>query len=234
MLLAGEVALRCPCGSIGKFPMKYQGFWQVGISTAKSCPMFKFARAIFVAVLFAIALVPSANALTMRQLKSMPNMTPDKLARCFADFEFKFHEEVQDHDVFLRTKSGDCDDFATVAAEVLERDGYTPRMIAIRMKGETHVVCYVEEAHGYLDYNTRKERNPIVPCSPDITVIAHKVADSFGRDWVATYEFTYTEHDKTKRLVNNIIPNRPPSQLAAENGVTSAAAGTKPKAPKSH
>jgi hypothetical protein len=232
MLLAGEVALRCPCGSIGKFPMKYQGFWQVGISTAKSCPMFKFARAIFVAVLFAIALVPSANALTMRQLKSMPNMTPDKLARCFADFEFKFHEEVQDHDVFLRTKSGDCDDFATVAAEVLERDGYTPRMIAIRMKGETHVICYIDETQSYLDYNTRKDKSPLVPCSPDITEIAHKVAESFGRDWVATYEFTYNDDQKVKRLVNNIIPNKPAAVVAKESVKTDTAAGTKSKGSK--
>src|SRR5205823_2878263 len=102
-----------------------------------------------------------------------------------------------------------------------------------RMKGETHVVCYVDEAHGYLDYNTRKDAHPVVPCSPDITEIAHKVALSFGRDWVATYEFTYNEQgDKQKRLVNNIIPNQPASELAKEP-VRTAAAGTKPKHSKS-
>jgi len=168
----------------------------------------------------------------MSQLKQVPNLTPDQFARYFADFEFKFHAEVQDHDVFLRTKSGDCDDFATVAAEVLSQKGYTPRMIAIRMKGETHVVCYIEETQSYLDYNTRKEAHPLVPCSADITVVAKKVAESFGRDWVATYEFTYNEGEKLKRLVNEIIPNKPEQYAKESAAVRTAAAGTKTKATK--
>jgi hypothetical protein len=194
--------------------------------------MHKLARAFIFILLSALAFSPSAQALTMRQLKQVPNLTPDQFAHYFADFEFKFHAEVQDHDVFLRTKSGDCDDFATVAAEVLAQKGYTPRMIAIRMKGETHVICYIEETQSYLDYNTRKDKSPLVPCIDDITVIAHKVAQSFGRDWVATYEFTYSENDKLKRLVNNIIPNNQATQLAKEP-VTTAAAGTKTKGFKS-
>jgi hypothetical protein len=195
--------------------------------------MQKLARVVLAIVLSALALSPSARALTVAQLKAMPNLTPEQFAHQFSDFEFKFHAEVQDHDVFLRTKSGDCDDFATVAADVLAGKGYTPRMIAIRMKGETHVVCYIDETQSYLDYNTRKETHPLVPCSPDITEIAHKVAESFNRDWVATYEFTYTESDKTKRLVNNIIPNQPPSEVAKQPVLT-AAAGTKQKSSKSN
>lgn len=195
--------------------------------------MQKFARILVAVLLSALALSPSAHALTMRQLKSIPHLTPEKLEQQFADFEFKFHAEVQDHDVFLRTKSGDCDDFATVAAEILTANGFTPRMIAIRMKGETHVVCYCEEAHGYLDYNTRKDAHPIVPCSADITSIAHKVALSFGRDWVATYEFTYNENEKVKRLVNNIIPNNVSAQIAAADAQNNVAAGTKQNRSKS-
>lgn len=193
--------------------------------------MQKFARNLLAALVAVLALSPSAHALTMRQLENVPNLTPEQFAHQFANFEFKFHAEVQDHDVFLRTKSGDCDDFATVAAEVLSEKGYTPRMIAVRMKGETHVICYIEETQSYLDYNTRKDASPLVPCSPDITVIAKKVAESFGRDWVATYEFTYNEGEKVKRLVNNIIPNKPPAQLAKES-VREAAAGTKTKGSK--
>ncbi len=194
--------------------------------------MQKLGRAFIVILLFAVAFSPSAHALTMRQLKDIPNLTPEQLAHQFADFEFKFHAEVQDHDVFLRTKSGDCDDFATVAAEVLAGKGYTPRMIAVRMKGETHVICYVEETQSYLDYNTRKDQSPLVPCSPDITVIAKKVAASFGRDWVATYEFTYSEGEKVKRLVNNIIPNTP-ARLDKESNIAAAGTKTKSKSPKS-
>ncbi|HWD19232.1 MAG TPA: hypothetical protein VHB20_08125 [Verrucomicrobiae bacterium] len=160
------------------------------------------------------ALTPLSHALTMNELRAMPGLTPTRFAKLFSTFAYKFHAEVQPHDIFLTTKSGDCDDFATVAAEVLEHDGYTPRMIAIRMKGETHVVCYIAEEQGYLDYNTRKDKYPIVPCRPDITAIATKVAAGFGRDWVATYEFTYSPKEDLKRLVNNIIPNPSVSNVA--------------------
>jgi hypothetical protein len=188
-------------------------------------------RAIFISLaLQAAALLsfcPSSQAITMDQLRTMPHLTPEKFARYFADFEFKFHAEVQDHNVFLSTKSGDCDDYATVAADVLERHGYTPRMIAVRMKGETHVVCYIQETHSYLDYNTRREKNPLVPCSSEITAIAHNVALSFGRDWVATYEFTYEERDSIKRLVNTIIPNKRETLQAEALTVDQAKSGAK-------
>jgi hypothetical protein len=163
----------------------------------------------------------------MKELREMPKLTPQKFERLFADFAYKFHPEVQPHDVFLKTQSGDCDDFATVAAEILQERGYTPRMIAIRMKGETHVVCYIAEEGGYLDYNTRKDKFPIVSCSPEITAIAAKVADGFRRDWVAAYEFTYDAREDVKRLVNNIIPNPALANLAKEPGSDSNRAGAK-------
>jgi hypothetical protein len=166
-------------------------------------------------LIMALAMPLVGRAFTMKELRAMPNLTPEKFEKIFADFAYKFHPEVQPHDQFLRTKSGDCDDFATVAAEILECHGYTPRMIAIRMKGETHVVCYIAEENGYLDYNTRKDASPIVPCSPEISAIATKVAAGFRRDWVATYEFTYDPHEDVKRLVNNIIPNPSISDVAS-------------------
>ncbi len=182
--------------------------------------------ALAVQILICLASVHASQALTMSELRQIPNLTPPALAKRFADFEFKFHAEVQDHDVFLTTKSGDCDDYATVVAEILAERGYTPRMIAVRMKGETHVVCYIQETGSYLDYNTRKDADPMVPCSPVVTDIARKVAKSFGRDWVATYEFTYDDGEKVKRLVNNIIPNPPTGQQIA-SAPTSSQAGAK-------
>jgi hypothetical protein len=155
-------------------------------------------------VLLAIP-VSNISALTFNELKQTPRITPEKLAAYFKDFAFKFHEEVQDPDVFLATKSGDCDDFATLAAAVLSKNGYTPKLVAIRMKGETHVVCYVAECKGYLDYNFRADSHPIIPCSGSLPEIAKKVAESFGRDWIATYEFTF--RGGVKRLVDNILTN---------------------------
>jgi len=148
----------------------------------------------------------SVRALSLEELRKMPGITPEKFMQLFADFEFKFHEEVQEHEQFLNSKSGDCDDFSTLAADILVRNGYTPRLVAVRMKGETHVICYVEETKTYLDYNFRKERKPLIGSSGSLTDIARKVAQSFNRDWIATYEFTFRAG--VKRLVDNIVPNK--------------------------
>ena len=147
----------------------------------------------------------SVQAVTVDEIRNTDKLTPDRFAAFFSDFKFKFHDEVQDPGVFLKSKSGDCDDYATVAADVLESHGYTPRLIAVRMKGETHVICYIDETKSYLDYNCRKDDKKTVSCGSSITEIARSVADSFGKDWIATYEFTYSKKEKVKRLVNQII-----------------------------
>ncbi|MEO5803091.1 MAG: hypothetical protein ABIR24_06140 [Verrucomicrobiota bacterium] len=161
-------------------------------------------------ILFLVAgmLLPATpgNAVTVSELRNTPNLTPETFASYFADFEFKFHEEVQDHDTFLASKSGDCDDYSTLAADILGRNGYTTRLIAVRMKGETHVVCYVNETKSYLDYNYRKDEKKTIPCNSSITEIARKVSQSFGRGWIATYQFTFSQG--VKRLVQSIITNR--------------------------
>lgn len=138
--------------------------------------------------------------------------TPESFARQFADFKYNFHAEVQDPRIFVASKSGDCDDFATLAADTLTRSGYTPRLFAIRMKGETHVVCYIPEAKGYLDYNMRAADQPLVPCENSLQDISNKVALSFNREWISAYEFSYRE--KTKWLVDNIVKNRQNNLLA--------------------
>ena len=145
----------------------------------------------------------SSRAISVNELRKIPNLTPEKFASYFSDFEFKFHNDVQDHTTFLASKSGDCDDYATLAADVLGRNGYTTRLIAVRMKGETHVVCYVNETKSYLDYNYRKDATKTVACSTSITEIARKVSQSFERDWIATYQFTFSQG--VKRLVQRII-----------------------------
>ena len=132
--------------------------------------------------------------------------TPAEFASRFSNFEFVFHEKIQDPQVFLSTRSGDCDDFATLAAVELKKGGHTPRLFAVRMKGETHVICYVPEANAYLDYNNRAAPNPLVPTDGSLQDIARKVSDSFGRNWIAAYEFSYAE--KTKWLVNTIVMNK--------------------------
>jgi hypothetical protein len=179
----------------------------LGILVAKKSAMRFFTKILTAILLLAAALFSAtpSKAITVSELRSIPKLTPETFASYFADFEFKFHDDVQDHDTFLTSKSGDCDDYATLAADILSRHGYTPRLIAVRMKGETHVVCYITETKSYLDYNYRKDDAKTVPCSGSIKEIARKVAQSFSRDWIATYQFTFREG--VKRLVQTIIPN---------------------------
>ncbi len=131
--------------------------------------------------------------------------TPEHFLKSFANFKFAYHEKVQDPEVFLATQSGDCDDFATLAAGVLQQSGYDTELYAVRMAGETHVVCYVPAIKGYLDYNNRADADPVVPCDGSLSDIARKVANSFGREWRSAYQFSYRQ--KIKWLVNSIVVN---------------------------
>lgn len=149
--------------------------------------------------------------------------TPEHFAHRFADFKFEFHAEVQDPAVFLKTKKGDCDDFATLADDALTRQGYTTHLIAVRMPGETHVVLYVDEAHGYLDYNFRDAKHPCLPSDGKLQHIAAQVAKTFRLPWVAVYEFNF--YRRMKHLVTDIVMNDKadqstphPIQLAAAGG----------------
>ena len=172
--------------------------------------MSLFGKRILVGSVLALLLssISPVSALSIAELRQAKDLTPKTFANYFSEFEFKFHEEVQGYDTFLSSGSGDCDDYSTVAAEVLKPRGFTPRLIAVRMKGETHVICYINEVKGYLDYNCRKDAQKIVPCSPKITEIAKSVAKSFDKDWIATYEFSYSATENVKRLVDRVIPNK--------------------------
>ncbi|MDB6108973.1 MAG: hypothetical protein JWR69_723 [Pedosphaera sp.] len=133
------------------------------------------------------------HALTLPELQHDRHLTPESLLHRFSGFEFKLFDEVQPRDKFLATQTGDCDDFATLAAEVLRQKGYTTRLIAVFMTQQTHVVCYVKEAGAYLDYNNRKKASPLVPTSGALPDIAAKVARSFRTPWTSVMEFTF-EH----------------------------------------
>src|SRR4051794_24751644 len=106
--------------------------------------------------LFLIGLLLSTffcRAATLDEIRSTENLTPQKFASFFSNFEFKYHHAIQPPETFLATESGDCDDYATLASRVLKERGYTTRLVTIRMPKVTHVVCYVEESKCYLDYN---------------------------------------------------------------------------------
>src|SRR5437762_1046802 len=117
------------------------------------------------------------SALTVEELHSLPGVTPETFAGYFSSFQFVFRADVQEPNDFLRSQAGDCDDFSTLAASELAARGYTTRLVAVRMKQGTHVVCYVNEANGYLDYNLRA-KGGLVHCGPELSQIAESVVKS--------------------------------------------------------
>jgi hypothetical protein len=156
--------------------------------------------------------VISTRALTLEQIETSLDLTPERFAGFFRSFAFRFHAEVQSSELFLASESGDCDDYAILAAKVLRRHGYSPRLIAVRLPKIVHVVCYIPETNSYLDYNLRALGSGLVECRPEIAEIARSVARSYGAKWSSASEFTF--QDGAKRLVQTVLEGRE-KQLAS-------------------
>jgi hypothetical protein len=135
----------------------------------------------------------TVSAVTLAELQADSNLTPERLMKYFADFKFKQSRNVRQPEVFLETQTGDCDDFATLAAALLRQKGYTTRLMAVFMAKEVHVVCYVNEIHSYLDYNRRKNPSPLVKCEAVLSTIGATVAASFRTQWRSVSEFTFQD-----------------------------------------
>src|SRR5262245_49977124 len=137
---------------------------------AKPLPMRATASppARYIALFSIVLSLCSSFAVTLEEIRQTSDLTPQKFAKFFSNFEFKFRAEVQDPQVFLATESGDCDDYATLAATVLREHGYTPRLITVRMPNLVHVICYIEETKSYLDYNNRTYFSRTVSCGNNI------------------------------------------------------------------
>ena len=179
----------------------------------------------FSAKLLLLLVLPMAlnvAAISYSELRNDPDLTPEKFAAHFRKFDFKFRAEVQEFDRFLKSKRGDCDDFSTLADNLLRARGYDTRLISVRMNGVVYVVCYVKEAGGYLDYNYRKH-GAIIPCSDDLGSIARQVGASYNRAWTSVSVFTYSEG--LKRLVSTVKPQIAPVTLIADASSASRPSG---------
>ncbi len=151
-----------------------------------------------------VTLFCSVRAATLAEIERAPDLTPERFSSFFRDFEFQFHNEIQAPEKFLASHSGDCDDYATLAAQVLRQHGYSPRLIAVRMPRIVHVVCYIPETHSYLDYNLRAGQG-VVESRSEINEIARSVARSYRANWFSASEFTF--ENGTKRLVKTVLEN---------------------------
>jgi hypothetical protein len=154
---------------------------------------------------------------SLDDLRRDAKLTPQRFVSYFRDFKFQFHVEVQDPEIFVRTRSGDCDDYGTLAAMILGEKGYTTRLVSVRMEREVHVVCYVEETRSFLDYNVRGMMRKTVASDGSLADIAQKVARSFGQRWSSVSEFTF--EDGVKYMVQTVTNGRKDQpQLVAQLG----------------
>jgi hypothetical protein len=158
------------------------------------------------------------HALTIEDLSNEPNLAPNNFARHFAHVKFVFAADVQKPEDFLAREAGDCDDYSTLAAAQLAARGYHPRLVSIRMKQTVHVICYVPEVNGYLDYNLRAKGSGIVPCGPDLAEMADAVAKSYKSPWSSVSEFTYG--DGVKRLVATTLAKNRSQNVASAKAAT--------------
>jgi hypothetical protein len=142
---------------------------------------------------------PLARGVTLAELRADSTLTPERFIKSFADFKFELSRTVRKPEVFVESKIGDCDDFATLAAELLHQKGYTTRLVAVYLPKDVHVVCYVAETNSYLDYNCRKKVAPLVKCDGKLATIASCVAESFRTQWRSVSEFTF--HNGIRRFV---------------------------------
>jgi hypothetical protein len=143
------------------------------------------------AILFLLLPADAAQPMTLAELRAEPNLTPERFMAHFADFKFELGPKVRPPETFLAKRSGDCDDFATLAADVLHEKGYSTRLVAVFMPHDVHVVCYVAETDSYLDYNRRKQASPLVKCKGELAAIAASVARSFRSPWRSVAEVTF-------------------------------------------
>jgi hypothetical protein len=150
---------------------------------------------------------------TLRDLEQEPDLTPSKFADLFEDFEFRFLSNIQSAESFLRSRSGDCDDYAALAEYVLGKRGYTARIVQVRLVGSgiDHAVCYVDEKRVYLDYNNRKFTFNLERSRPYLRDIAQKVADSLERNWTVVYEFSYSYTERRKHTRHVVVKTADPS-----------------------
>jgi hypothetical protein len=142
-------------------------------------------------LLCCLAAGAQTSSVTLEELRTDPALTPERLIKQFSDFKFQPGREVRQPGTFLEQKAGDCDDFATLASDVLRAHGYSTRLVAVYMPNEVHVVCYVGETSSYLDFNRRKKTSPLVKCKSDLAAIAASVAGSFRAQWRSASEFTF-------------------------------------------
>jgi hypothetical protein len=148
----------------------------------------------------------------LNDLLNQKGLTPEGLARIFADFVYELRPQLQEPETFLQRKSGDCADYSNLASTVLSHHGYTTKMVVVMMSTQTHVVCYIKEVGGFLDYNHRADSHPVIASNGSLEDIATKVAGDFRCQWHMASAFRY--HSGSPEYLDSVFPVAPSSVRA--------------------
>jgi hypothetical protein len=148
--------------------------------------------------------IATNGATGLNDLLVQKDLTPEGLAHVIADFAFELAPQVQAPEIFLQRKKGDCADYANLASLVLSHRGYNTKMVVVMMSNQTHVVCYVKEAGGFLDYNYRADSHPVIASDGTLEDIAGKVAGYFRSPWHMASAFRY--QDGSAVYLDSVFP----------------------------
>jgi hypothetical protein len=154
----------------------------------------------------------SSQAGEFARMQQDPDLSPQRLLSHFAGFAYELGEQLQDPETFLRRGRGDCDDFASLADRLLTERGWDCKLVVVMMERQTHVVCYVAEAEGFLDFNRRAVADPITRSAATLEDIADKVAGSFRSRWWVASEIEYREGHTV--FLASAFPPAPPTVAA--------------------
>ncbi len=83
-------------------------------------------------------------------------------------------------------------DYTVLAADVLQTNGYTPRMVLVRMPGDSEDVCVVPEESAVIHVDGRSYLVRLVSSGSAIREVATSLAASLSLDWTSASEFTYS------------------------------------------
>jgi hypothetical protein len=185
-------------------PRRLASAWEPGSS---------WRRLVCLAAVGLVAALPGLRAFTMNDLLSDSKLTPKRFAGRFGDFDFEYHLQVQNPEVFLSTQKGDCADYAILGNYVLKQKKYETCLIRVVLVGSlAHDVCYVLQAKAYLDYNNRAYFSTLQHSGRTIREIAGRVADSFQANWTSASVYTYDYAEDIKHLTLTVVKTEPPAE----------------------
>ncbi len=101
-------------------------------------------------------------------------------------------------------------DYMVLADSVLSGQGYTNRLVLVRMPGiSSDDVCYVAAQNSYLFYDTTNRAFALLPSGSTIRQIAVNLSTALGQNWTSASEFGYSNGVST--ILATVVETEPPS-----------------------